>query len=381
MLRMTASLLATACLLHAGTACAEVLPSNAAASALFNQALALQAQGKGSEAFQHFRKAAEADPAASSPLSAMAMMYLDASAAAPAERAGALRKQAESVAQAALKLDERDPGALEVLRRLDDALPQQRHQPNAAALKLVHEAEVLFNDKKYAAAIPKYEQAIKLDPRYTEAVVFLGDCYFMQNDLPKAEQYFRQAAELDPQLGMAWRFLVDTLARQDKIEEARKAAIGAVAALPSALTSWGRVRQLNSNKDLPMQTFRLVRQATFRDNKIHVAPNLPQPDGSLWMAYGMAQAGAATKPDAGSPFARELQAWETTMKIAAELGSPEQIKDEGLRQLLRFYKAGELKAAVFILMYREAYRADFEAWKKADPDAIRRFINTFYVGL
>lgn len=43
MLRMTASLLAMACLLHAVTAFAEVLPTNDAASALFNQALALQA--------------------------------------------------------------------------------------------------------------------------------------------------------------------------------------------------------------------------------------------------------------------------------------------------------------------------------------------------
>ena len=54
---------------------------------------------------------------------------------------------------------------------------------------------------------------------------------------------------------------------------------------------------------------------------------------------------------------------------------------DGQAQALRFHKAGQLTAAVFRLLYREAYRPDFEAWTKTEPAAIKGFIDTFQTGL
>jgi hypothetical protein len=30
-----------------------------------------------------------------------------------------------------------------------------------------------------------------------------------------------------------------------------------------------------------------------------------------------------------------------------------------------------------LLQYRESWRAEFEAWKKANPNGIRKFVNTY----
>jgi hypothetical protein len=59
---------------------------------------------------------------------------------------------------------------------------------------------------------------------------------------------------------------------------------------------------------------------------------------------------------------------------AATRDAKQPIRDRILAQFLRFKKDGRLDAALFLLQYREAFRPDFEAWKKRNPQAIRAFI-------
>jgi hypothetical protein len=40
-------------------------------------------------------------------------------------------------------------------------------------------------------------------------------------------------------------------------------------------------------------------------------------------------------------------------------------------------RADQLETALLLLEYKESYRAEFEAWKKAHPDGIRKFIDTY----
>lgn len=370
-----------AALLHAGSAMAELFPTNEKAKALFKQGLAFEAEGKGNEALKSYREAALADPTASTPVSQIAHLFYVSSKNGPAKEAAASREQASAAAHAALKIDDRDPGAMEVLRLLSDDQPQKRHQPLEAAKNALNEAEPLFHDQKYDEARAKYELAVKLDPAYAEAILFVGDCYFMQKDLPRAEQWFRKTVEVDPLYSLAWRFLFDAQLHQEKLKDAEVSAIAAISAAPSERQSWIRLGHLMGKWGGKLTPFQMTPRASFAGTTLTIDPKLPEHERAVWLSYGIAMAGASTKMATASQFARDFDAWETTMKIAVELGKEDQIKDEGLRAMLRFHKGGQLKAAVFLLLYREAYRADFEAWKKAEPAGVKRFIDTFQTGI
>jgi tetratricopeptide (TPR) repeat protein len=376
------SLVLLAALAHASPVLADLLPVSEKGIALLNKGRALDSERKFAEAMENFRAAALADPRASSPLSSIADLYrrLAIGNTDPKE-IEKLRVLARDAAHAALKLDERDTTAMETLRLLADDMEQVKYTASPEAMAVMREAEVFFHERQYAAAMEKYELASKIDPGYAEAILFAGDCYFMQGDMVRAEQKFRQALQIDPLEGAGWRFLYDALIRQDKFKEAETAALSAIAALPSAKPSWIRMAQISEHAGHKLTPFVLKPRSSFKGNSVAYDPTGgPTDTAAVWLTYGLAQAAQSAAKPPPAPFARMLAAWQTTLRIMGEMG-PAKIKDPGLQDMLRFYKAGQLKAAIFLLLYQEQYRAEFEAWKKAEPDAIKHFIDTFHVSL
>jgi tetratricopeptide (TPR) repeat protein len=373
------SLLVLAALLHAAPAIADLFPVTEKGKELFKQGSNFAAEGKGTEALQSFRAAALADPAAAMPVSQIAYIYYSFSKSAPENEVDNFRAQARSAANAALKLDARDPMAMEVLRLLEDAQAQARHQPKAEATKILHEGEVLFQDGKYAAALEKYTQASVLDPENAEAVLLMGDCHFAQGDLASAELLFRRATEIDPLYSVAWRFVFDAQAKQGNLQGAETAALNAIAAMPSERQSWLRLNMLLEQKGRRLTPFNLVMHARLDKTTISLDPKLPEPESTVWLAYGVVLAGMIDSKT--TAFEHDYAAWEKTMRIMDEMKGSKSVKDEALLALQRFYKAGQLKPALLLLTYREAYRPDFEAWKKANPGGIKAFIDTFQIGI
>ena len=376
------SLVLLATLVHCAPTIAALLPATEKGMSLFKQGRDLDNQGKFKEALESYRAAALEDPKASGPVSSIADLYRRlALNNTDSKEVETLREHARKSAQAALKLDALDPIAMETLRLLADGIAQLQYQPSADAKKAVREGEILFHDKKYDAAREKYELAARLDPGYAEAVLFVGDCYFMQNDMVKAEQKFRQALQMNPLDGTGWRFLYDALIRQNKLAEAEMAALQAIAALPSVKQSWMRMAQIAEHAGRKLTPFVLATRASYKDGKISYDPGTgADDDGAVWLMYGMAQATEATRENPAAPFARQLAVWQSALQVMEELGAAK-VKDKGLQDMLRFHKGGQLQAAIFLLTYQEAYRAEFEAWKKAEPNAIKRFIDTYRVGL
>jgi tetratricopeptide (TPR) repeat protein len=360
-------------------ALAGIVTSVEQARALINRGQAQEVAGSINEALESYRAAAKADPGASEPLSYLALLMVHASQNTEAKYVEPYRKQASDYANAALKIDQRDPNAMEALRRLADGVERQRRDPAPAAYKVALEGEALFADGKYAEAALKYEQAIRLDPVYPDALVFLGDCYYLQGDLARAEQKFRQAAAMEPLLGPAWRYLYDALRKQGKFQEAEGAAFGAIASMPSAKPNWLRVAESLDLAGRPIKPFQWRPRAWVKGAEIQIDPTGPESDSAAWTAHALSLAAAEGKQQA--PFARQLAAWTDTLQIISEMGNGDKIKDEGLRDMIRFNQGGQLKAAIFALHYKEAYRAEFEAWKKAEPEGLTRFVETFRVGI
>jgi hypothetical protein len=99
--------------------------------------------------------------------------------------------------------------------------------------------------------------------------------------------------------------------------------------------------------------------------------------------YGMAQITKDLPPKNGekkkSIFEAELEVWDKALKVGQELetNTKRKLRDPALIQMKSFALSGDLRAAVFLLMYKESFRPDFETWKQASPGAINAFIEKY----
>jgi tetratricopeptide (TPR) repeat protein len=359
---------------------------------LVSEGHALQAAGKYKEALDKFEAARKLSPEASSPLSAAAYLLQTLVPGLPEDAAAKARQQAEGLARAALKLAANDPLAAEVLRMQDDPSATPAYKANEAAAKAYAEGEVLFHQGQYEAARAKYREAQLADPKFSSAFLMEGDTYFMEKNWIAAEMLFHKTTQVDPQNAQAWRFLADTQARLGNRAGLEQAALQAVAVQPSQMPSWERLAAVAKIDGKPLTRLQLVRLASvtmdaktgkatitmaaeFKDAKVET-----NSDYAVWLAYAVAQAnalGAAAKEKRTlSPFALEQAGWSTALKVAAELqekGAPP-LASPALLALRGLKTPSDVEAAILLLMYRESYRPEFEAWKKAHPDGIRDFV-------
>jgi tetratricopeptide (TPR) repeat protein len=370
---------------------ASVLP-NKAAEPVVQEAQLLAAQGKYREAITKFQEAGKLDPQSSLPLSGIANVLMKASQTAQGDAVTRLRQQSESLARQALALGADDPLAQEVLRNLLDDRPPPLHVPNQQAWKAMQEGEVLFQANKPDEALVKYEEAARLDPQYSSAVVNAGDCYFVQKKWPEAEALFSKATQIEPLNGQAWRFLADALSWQGKWAASETALFNGVAAQPNQLPTWDKLAFLRNKQGYPLTALKLKRKSRVvadpqRDGKLAIQmdaefngkDNQQVPEGAVWLAVAMYELNARAKNPADQPFAIELAAWRTALQAVDEVVAKggQDIKDPALLNLRQLARDDQLEAGLLLLEYRESWRAEFETWKKAHPDGIRKFVNTY----
>ena len=387
MKKIIALLLALACV--AGNA-QGLVPINTEAEALVNQGHAFQTQGKYKEAFEKFSAAAQADPQASLPLSSIAGLLLRMSQQMQGPDAAKLRKQSEDMARQALQKHANDPVAMEVLREITDDKPLPLHEPTPEAAAAMHEGELMFTQRKLDEALAHYERAATLDPQYSQAWIYAGDCYYFQKKYAEAEQRFRKGVEVEPLNSQGWRFLADALMSQGKPGPAEGALMGGIAAQPSQMPNWVKLNQLRTNSGFPLTSLNLVRKAKGElDPAKHtinltIDPSLKgtdparQPDAGLWMSLATQQA-LDSKAAGSAPFATELAAWRKALKVVDELSAKGggELQDPALKTMQMLARADQLEPALLLLQYRESWRAEFEAWKTAHPDGVRKFIDTY----
>lgn len=364
---------------------------------LTQEGLALMLRGQMKEAYDKLQQAAQLAPTASYPLGALATLHLTVSMD-PAISAGqrtSARAAAGAAAKQALELDIRDPLAQEVARRLAGGAERARYQPKNQAGELVAQGEALFGKKDFIGALAYYRQATVADPLYADAWVFAGDCHYSLQQWAEAETYFRKAAEVDPLHTQAWRFLSDALGHQEKWPELELALAGAIGANPDQQPSWQRMAQFQQHHGVPMTRLDLkikARGSIGADGKPKIeiqsrpkdAPPTPQ-DDAFWLGLAMAQAAGALKqaqPGAtASAFETELAAWTQAMKMLDEMEArqPLQLQDKAVLTLRALAADGQLMPALLLLQFKPAYRPDLEAWKAAQPEGVRRFVNTAHV--
>jgi len=379
----------------AGLLLAATLPAWAAVNGneksqrLVSEGNALALQRQFAAAAEKYEAARKESPDASGPLSSFAYMLYMLAAGDPSPKAKAQLERAREWAGKALALAPEDPLANEVMRGLEDDTLPAAYVPTKEASQAFDEGEVLFHNGQYDAARAKYRAAYKADPKFAKALVMEGDAYFAEKNWAGAELLFAMAADADPLDAQAWRFLADARARQGNSEGALGATLHAIAAMPSQAGNWERLKAAVAGSDKPMTRLALERKAWVQRDPssgkttVNLSPDTKgaadSGDQAAWLAYALAYSAGSKDDKPESPFRKELRAWDSALAIAAEMegGGKPGLQATGLRTLQKLRAAGQLEAAILLLMYKESYRPDFEAWKKAHPGAVAEFADTW----
>ena len=285
-------------LLVCGLAQANV-QGNVQSQTMISEAAALMNQGKMDQAHELYQRAIKADPTASVPVSSLANFYLFLSGQVAADKQPQLRAQARKVAQLALRLDDQDPLAQEILRKLEEDGPSVLHEPNERAAGLITEGEALFHRAKYAEALIKFDAASEADPQGSSSHVLAGDCFYARNQWQEAEARFRRAVELEPLNAQGWRFLADAVAHQGKTDDAYTALINSISAHPGQLPSWTKLSSHMAHLGKPIESLRLERRGDVKrgaDGKLGVVldESLTKENNDIntafWLAYALSKA-------------------------------------------------------------------------------------------
>jgi tetratricopeptide (TPR) repeat protein len=80
---------------------------------------------------------------------------------------------------------------------------------NKEAMAHFNKAEKFFNMGKHVEAIEQYKLAIREDPKFTKAYIYMGDSYLSLGQRDEAIRCYQKAIELDPKDKQAHRFLGD----------------------------------------------------------------------------------------------------------------------------------------------------------------------------
>lgn len=362
-------------------AAASTQSTNPAARKLIDQALADVKQRKFGSALVGLDQAVKIDNTTSEARRLLAALFLDMALADDSHTAQDYRRAARRLATEALTIDPTDDRAQEVLTGLTGAFDQQYHQPAPAVDALSEEAGLLYDKAQYVAASRKYEQALNADPDFPDTYVYLGNTLVQMNELKGAEQAYQKAIELDRNFEGAWIALYKLTKITRRATQGEAAALGAITALPSTFDGWSAMNEVFGNKGVKLRSFDYRPKGSYsvKGKAIKVDQDLTGPDQAAWNAVANAQKTASDPALQRSAFAVVLATWDAALREIAEIDKKAPVTDPTLRDMLAFRQAGQLKAALFTLQYREIWRADFEAWKKAEPDGVKRFINTFRV--
>ena len=390
---ITLALLSTVSTVSTVHAAQPNLQMNAAAQALLDEANVLSSQGKMQEALAKYSAAAKADPSSSVPLSNIAELFRQASEQAQGERQVKLRQQAESLVSQILQKFPDEPLAHEVLRKLRDNTPPPLHKASPAAQAEMDLGETAFAQNKMDIALGHYERAAAIDPAYSMAWVYAGDSYYAQKKYAEAETRYRKGVEIEPLNSQGWRYLSDALAFQGKRGAAEDALFEGIAAQPSQVPNWIKLAQLRDAAGYPVTPLKLVRKSSASlgaDGKPVVTldpefsgANPKATDGALWLSLGIQQSTDLIAQKDGKANATTLAAetarWRAGFQVVNEVtakGAPE-LQDPALKTLQMLDKDGELETALLLLDYRESWRPELEAWKRDNPNGIRKFVDKY----
>jgi tetratricopeptide (TPR) repeat protein len=146
-------------------------------------------------------------------------------------------------------------------------------------------AEIDFANGDYNKAINHYYNAIKIQPNYYKATMYLGDGYYVMEVMDSALVYFKRASSMYPDLLEPRKYISDAYSNLTEYEEARKAALGCFYIYPDA-DMFYKYQFLCGMQDKSFERKWLKREIAA--NSLNVSPSVT--NSPEWSTYASARA-------------------------------------------------------------------------------------------
>ncbi len=267
-------------------------------------------------------------------------------------------------------------------------------------------AEAAFGRGDLEQALDGYVKAFALDPNLYEAPLFAGDACFKMHKPASACEWYARAAQVNPDRETAYRYWGDALVDMGEAGQARSKFIEAIVAQPYLRKSWMGAEQWAGRLKLTLSLTKIQAPhsvsapSTGADGKTNINVTIDpamlggkggdQDGRSAWFIYPLNRATWPTER-----FAKEFPAekqYRHSLKEEAESlhlvadSVREQVRkkkakklDPDLALLLKLDDAGLIEPYVLIAAPDEGIAQDYPAYRAANRDKIRRYLDEFVV--
>lgn len=261
----------------------------------------------------------------------------------------------------------------------------------------MREGEAAYVEGNLDKALAAYQRALQLDPQLYEAALFAGDMYKQKNQPERADEWFVKAIKINPDSEAAYRYWGMALLARGLMTEARDKFIEAYLAEPhNRLATTGLLEWANTNH------VRLGHPQIEFLSKMYMVENTPagvsdprvregKNGESSWFRYEKVRAAWMTERFAKEfpqektyrhTVREEVEALAATAQAAAEELKSGKIKSlaPSLATLVKLKEAGLLEAYVLLTQREEGIFQDYAAYRKANPDKLKRYVLEFGIG-
>jgi len=259
-------------------------------------------------------------------------------------------------------------------------------------------------------ALAKYGRALELDPKLYEAALFAGDMEFKKaynstdpkyrsDAVDRAGVWFAKAIAIDSNRETAYRYWGDALEMQGKTESARDKFIDAIVADPYNRSPYVGLTQWAQRHQVQLGHPRIDIPTTVTSNKpgeINITIDdmtlKGKDDGSsAWLMYSIARANWMNKKDGtrSDKFARaypnetayrhSLAEEADALRLVVESLNTQTKEKPGMKltpsleNLVKLSNAGLLEAYLLFVRPDNGIARDYESYRAANRDKLRRY--------
>lgn len=235
-------------------------------------------------------------------------------------------------------------------------------------------AEQDFVNGDYNKAINHYYNAVKIQPNYYKATMYLGDGYYVMDVMDSALIYFKRASEMYPDLLEPRKYISDAYSNLTEYEEARKAALSTFYIYPDA-DMFYKYQFLCGMLDKSFDRKWMRREIAA--NSIHVSASVTS--HPIWSTYGSAREEMLPfcdsndlvihKNDLSNADYLEVYSWEKML-----LAHPTEPSLAFAREMM---KEGYLDCYVFISQFQSDLYPQYKHFVSGNQHRVNTYIEKY----
>ena len=243
------------------------------------------------------------------------------------------------------------------------------------AKKEYHLAEKFFKAKDYSNTKLYYLKALKIQPNYYKATIYLGDTYWYLNKIDSAIFYFKKGIAMQPTFLEPHIYLLEALISNKKNAEVKNEFDNTLCIYPD-ITMFTTFANYNKK-----QGIKFDRHWIKRGSEINVMGDTPKkPDNAVWLSYQTAKDDIKEFCDSdgiiqnSNAFTNskylEVYSWEKMLNNANQL-------PEEFAFAKKMYDSGYLDCYVFISAFHFDFYEQYKDFVLNNKDKIKKYVETY----